>query len=252
MTTIGYGDITPHTDNEYVFVTIIMLLGATMYAYIIGNIASIVSNIDNLKNEHEGRKESILLYLRQNHTSGHLMSKITNYYNYIWKNKKGVNEKEMFENLPQQLKLELMLHLSKDLLNKVNLFKSSSKGLQEELLSRMELNSYPPEVTLSYRSTFSNGIYFISKGSLSVLDKDENTEKTVLKTGEYFGIVPMILGEPPGGTIITKEYCEMFFLPRKSFNELKESTQEFRELLKEISKKKSEKDLELFMEGIII
>ena len=252
MTTIGYGDITPHTNNEYIFVTIIMLLGATMYAYIIGNIASIVSNIDTLKNEHEGRKESILLYLRQNHTSNHLMNKITNYYDYIWKNKKGVNEKEIFENLPQQLKLELMLDLSKDLLDKVNLFKYSSKGLQEELLTRMELNSYPPEVTLSYRSTFSSGIYFISKGSLSVYGEDESVEKAVLETGEYFGVVPMILGEPSGGTIITKEYCEMFFLPRKSFNELKENVSEFNDLLKEVSKKKSEKDLELFMEGIII
>ncbi len=49
MTTIGYGDITPHTNIEYGFVIIVMLIGATMYAYIIGNIASIVSNLDTLK-----------------------------------------------------------------------------------------------------------------------------------------------------------------------------------------------------------
>jgi hypothetical protein len=252
MTTIGYGDITPHTNIEYGFVTVIMLLGATMYAYIIGNIASIVSNIDTLKNHHDGRKESLLLYLRQNGVSNELMEKVNNYFDYIWKNKKGVNEKEIFENIPEQLKLELMHDLSRDLLDNVELFKHSSKGLKEELLSRMQLMSYPPKITLSYFSTFSNGVFFISKGSLDVFGSDENDLKATLLPGEYFGLIPMVLNERSGGTVITKDYCEMFFLPRESFKELKSTSDEFGTLLKEISKNKSEKDLELFMEGIVI
>jgi len=108
------------------------------------------------------------------------MGKVNNYYDYIWMSKKGVNEKEIFENLPKQLTLELMRHLSKDLLNNVILFKNSSKGLQEELLSRMELISYPPEVILSYESTFSNGVYFIRKGALKVYLKEEKDPKTTL------------------------------------------------------------------------
>jgi CRP-like cAMP-binding protein len=252
MTTIGYGDITPHTNIEYGFVTIIMLLGATMYAYIIGNIASIVSNLDTLKKQHESRKEELTLYLRLNETPNHLMSKINNYFDYIWKNKKGVNEKEIFENIPEQLKLELMHHLSQELLDNVLLFKKSSKGLREELLSRMRLMSYPPEVILSYATTFSNGVYFVSKGSLSVYSEDEKIEKATLVSGEIFGLIPMILGEASGGTIITKDYCELFYLPRVSFNDLKDNSEEFSGLLKEVSKNKTEKDLELFMEGLII
>ena len=179
------------------------------------------------------------------------MGKVNNYYDYIWMSKKGVNEKEIFENLPKQLTLELMRHLSKDLLNNVMLFKNSSKGLQEELLSRMELISYPPEVILSYESTFSNGVYFIRKGALKVYLKEEKDPKTTLGPGEYFGLTPMILGEASGGTIITSDYSEMFYLPRESFNELKSKFDELSTLLKELSKNKSEKDIELFMEGII-
>jgi len=252
MTTIGYGDITPHTNIEYGFVTVVMLLGATMYAYIIGNIASIVSNIDTLKNKHDDRKESLILYLRQNGTPNNLMSKVNNYYDYIWKSKKGVNENDIFENIPHQLKLELMHHLSKDLLDNILLFKNSSRGLQEELISRMRLNSYPPKVVLSHRSTFSSGVYFISKGSVSVFGDDEKSEKMILTSGEYFGLIPMILKEPSGGTVITKDFCEVFYLSRESFIELNDSFQEFRDILKEIAKNKSEKELELFMEGIII
>lgn len=252
MTTIGYGDITPHTNVEYGFVTIVMLLGATMYAYIIGNIASIVSNIDTLKNQHDSKKESLMLYLRQNGVSNNLMDKVNNYFDYIWQNKKGANEKELFENIPDQLKLELMQDLSKELLNNVPLFNKSSEGLKKELLSQMRLKSYPPDITLSYIDTFSNGVYFVSKGSLTVYGQDNQNQKAQLIEGDYFGLTPMILNERSSGTVVTDDYCELFYLTRKAFNELKGSSSEFNDLLKEVAKNKNEKDLELFMEGIVI
>jgi hypothetical protein len=252
MTTIGYGDITPHTNLEYGFVTLIMLLGATMYAYIIGNIASIISNIDTLKNDHEGRKESLMTYLRQNNTPSDLTEKVNNYFDYIWRSRKGVNENELFNDLPEQLKLELMHHLSKDLLEKVYLFKNSSRGLKEELMSDMQLLSYPPDVVLSHRNAFSNGVYFVSKGALKVFGEDENSVKADLTVGDHFGLVPMILNEASGGTIITSDYCEVFYLPRQSFNKLKELSEEFNLVLKDSAKNKTEKQIELFMDGIII
>lgn len=252
MTTIGYGDITPHTNIEYGFVTIVMLLGATMYAYIIGNIASIVSNIDTLKNQHDSKKESLMLYLRQNGVSNDLKDKVNNYFDYIWQNKKGANEKELFENIPDQLKLELMQDLSKELLNNVPLFIKSSEGLKKELLSQMRLKSYPPNITLSYFDTFSNGVYFVSKGRLTVYGPDNLNEKAQLIEGDYFGLTPMILNERSSGTVVTDDYCELFFLTRHAFNDLKDSSSEFNDLLKEVAKNKSEKDLELFMEGIVI
>jgi voltage-gated potassium channel len=252
MTTIGYGDITPHTNTEYGFVIVVMLLGATMYAYIIGNIASIISNIDTLKNDHDGRKDSLLTYLRQNHTPDNLMDKVNNYFDYIWRSKKGVNENELFNDLPVQLKLELMHHLSSDLLEKVHLFRNSSKALKEDLLAKLELMSFPPDVILSHRNAFSSGVYFISKGTLHVYGESDQEFKADLAAGDYFGLVPLMLNEPSGGTIKTSDYCEVFYLPYLSFNELKKQNSEFNQVLKESAKNKSEKQIELFMEGIVI
>ena len=49
MTTVGYGDITPGTNIEYIFAIITALIGASLYAFVIGNIASILSNLDAAK-----------------------------------------------------------------------------------------------------------------------------------------------------------------------------------------------------------
>jgi voltage-gated potassium channel len=252
MTTIGYGDITPHTNYEYGFVIVIMILGATMYAYIIGNIASIISNLDTLKNDHDARKDSLLTYLNQNHTPSHLVNKVNNYFDYIWRSKRGVNESELFNDLPIQLKLELMHHLSIDLLEKVHLFNNSSSGLKEQLLSELKLLSYPPDVVLSHRNAFSNGVYFVSKGTLDVYGENRKNAKAILSTGDYFGLVPMVLNEPSGGTIITSDYCEVFYLSSESFVKLKSQSEEFNNVLKESAKNKPEKQIDLFMDGIII
>ena len=64
MTTVGYGDIIPHRQIEWILSIIVMLLGASMYAMIIGNVASIFSNLDSLKTSFWHRIESATGYLR--------------------------------------------------------------------------------------------------------------------------------------------------------------------------------------------
>ena len=49
VTTVGYGDITPVTPVQRIFAIGVMLLGAGVYAFLIGNIASLLNNLDPLR-----------------------------------------------------------------------------------------------------------------------------------------------------------------------------------------------------------
>jgi hypothetical protein len=46
ITTVGYGDVTPTNRNEYLLVTVIMIAGGFLWAYVIGGICNVVSNMD--------------------------------------------------------------------------------------------------------------------------------------------------------------------------------------------------------------
>lgn len=46
IATVGYGDITPSTDIQRIYTIFVIMLGAGVYATVIGNIASILENID--------------------------------------------------------------------------------------------------------------------------------------------------------------------------------------------------------------
>ena len=45
ITTVGYGDITPGHTLEYAVALIVMITGASLYAFLIGSIASLLSNL---------------------------------------------------------------------------------------------------------------------------------------------------------------------------------------------------------------
>ena len=64
MTTVGYGDITPATNTEYLLATLIMLMGASLYAFIIGSIASLLGGINATKNRHFAKVEAVGEFLR--------------------------------------------------------------------------------------------------------------------------------------------------------------------------------------------
>ena len=44
MTTVGYGDVVPTTDLERVYASLIMILGATVFGYIVGSVSGLASN----------------------------------------------------------------------------------------------------------------------------------------------------------------------------------------------------------------
>ncbi|KAF0714357.1 hypothetical protein AaE_011592 [Aphanomyces astaci] len=46
MTTVGYGDITPKTKTELIIAMFVMIIGVSMFGYVIGNITSLVDNIN--------------------------------------------------------------------------------------------------------------------------------------------------------------------------------------------------------------
>ncbi|MDE5093467.1 MAG: ion transporter, partial [Trichodesmium sp. St11_bin5] len=80
LTTVGYGDITPTTEIEIIFTLMVMFLGISMYAYTIGNVSSLISNLDAAQARYREKLHQIKTYMRENKISPKLQKKIRDYY----------------------------------------------------------------------------------------------------------------------------------------------------------------------------
>jgi voltage-gated potassium channel len=127
-TTVGYGDITPHRNLEYAFTVLVMVLGASMYALIIGSIASLVSSVDSAKSGFWNRVDGLNQYLRTRDLPPELYDQIQDYHDYIWDRYRGVSAKEFLSDLPDSLRLEVLFHLTSDLIDRVPLFRHAGAG----------------------------------------------------------------------------------------------------------------------------
>lgn len=252
MTTVGYGDITPGRTVEYVLAMFVMLLGASMYAFIIGNIASLFSNLDSAKAAHWNRIESVAQYLHYRHTPSELSEKVRNYYEYLWATHRGLKEEAFLDDLPGPLRLEVLLHLTRDLLENVPLFKYSSPTLRNVLLDALNPQTYAPQGYIIQEGEVGNEIFFISNGQVEITSDGGEKHHGILQAGDYFGDLALILNERRSASVKTLTYCEVFVLNGVDFNRIKASYTEFREVLTKMSSDRSEKLEALILDGVIL
>jgi hypothetical protein len=252
MATVGYGDITPHRDFEYVFSIVIMLIGASTYAFIIGNIASLASNLDAARASFFNRIEAISQYLHSRQVPPQLNEQVRNYYEYLWAHHRGVKEESLFEDLPPSFRLSLLLYLTKDLLEKVPLFQYCTPVLRNVLLMALKPQTYAPGVLIAREGEVGKEIFFLSHGTVEILTEDGGERHGTLEDGDYFGDLSLILKEKRTASVKALTYCEVFILTAAKFNRIRNDYPEFREVLKKVSSEKTEKVVTLLLRGVTL
>lgn len=252
MTTIGYGDITPDRLVEMIFVIIVMLLGASMYAYVIGNIASLVSNIDAVRSKYYGKVEMLNSFLISRGTPSHLIHELNGYHDYVWDRHGGHGADVLLEELPKPLHTKLMTHLAKDLLENVPLFRSGSSQLREELLASLGSITYPPGYPVIRENSFGDTVYFLSEGHIDIIRLSEDKNFGELHAGDYFGYMSVISGDRATVTLRTTTYCDLFTLSKADFDRLQRTYPEVSKLLQDVGKEDKDRDALWEKEEVII
>jgi voltage-gated potassium channel len=239
LTTVGYGDITPIGRSQVSYTMVVMALGAAMYGYVIGNIASLLANIDVLRSQHLGRIEAVNNFLRDREVPRDLQAKVRDYYNYLWASRTG-QQTEVLEDLPESLRIEIALHLNRHVLSKVPLFEGASEIFLRELVLRLEPVIHTPGDTIMRRGEIGNRIYFINKGTVDVLSVDEQRIIATLAGGDFFGEMALIHRRPRSNTVLAVDYCNLYALDRESFEQVLEDFPDFAAEVRRVADRRRE------------
>ncbi|XP_059400985.1 cyclic nucleotide-gated cation channel alpha-3-like [Carassius carassius] len=69
------------------------------------------------------------------------------------------------------------------------------------------------------KNDYGSEMYFIHKGEVEVLSKDNTAVLFKLKAGQYFGEKSLLLGEPRAATVRAATNCELYVLSKKSLDD---------------------------------
>lgn len=226
LTTVGYGDISPVGGGQVVYAMVVMALGVAMYGYVIGNVASLLANIDVMRARHLGQIEMVNHFMRDRQVPRALQARVRNYYNYLWESRMG-RQTELLEDLPTSLRIEIALHLNRKILRRVPLFERADETFLRELVLHLQPRVCLPGETIVRRGEIGHRIYFIHQGRVEVLSFDESGVVAILSDGDFFGEMALLSSEPRANTVRALDYCNLYALERDKFDQVLEDFPEF-------------------------
>ncbi|XP_052054883.1 cGMP-gated cation channel alpha-1 [Apodemus sylvaticus] len=191
LTTIGETP-PPVLDSEYIFVVVDFLIGVLIFATIVGNIGSMISNMNAARAEFQSRVDAIKQYMNFRNVSKDMEKRVIKWFDYLWTNKKTVDEREVLRYLPDKLRAEIAINVHLDTLKKVRIFADCEAGLLVELVLKLQPQVYSPGDYICKKGDIGREMYIIKEGKLAVVADDGITQFVVLSDGSYFGEISIL------------------------------------------------------------
>ncbi len=107
---VAIGDITAISVEERLFNAFLILCGTFIYAFLFGNIASIVADFaPNMFIHYHEKYQFTMSRVRNSKVPKHIATSVNNYYDYMWAQNKGFDEEDYINHLPDSLRSDIML-----------------------------------------------------------------------------------------------------------------------------------------------
>ncbi|MDM8535531.1 cyclic nucleotide-binding domain-containing protein [Desulfobacterales bacterium HSG17] len=106
-----------------------------------------------------------------------------------------------------------------NLLSKFSIFKSLNKDNVKEIISFLKLKKFNDGDIIIKKGEPGKNLYIIASGKVKVLG-DESVNIAYLSTGEVFGEMSLLCGEPVGATIKIVEPSKILFISGQDFRKI--------------------------------
>ncbi|XP_030268461.1 cyclic nucleotide gated channel subunit alpha 1a [Sparus aurata] len=191
LTTIGETP-PPALDSEFFFHVVDFLVGVLVFATIVGNIATMISNMNAAQAQFQSRIDNIKQYMQVRKVSKDLELRVIKWFDYLWNNGKAQDEREVLRYLPDKLKAEIAIQVHMDTLKKVRIFADCEAGLLIELVLKLRPQVFSPGDYICKKGDIGREMYIIKDGKLAVVADDGVTQFVVLGSGSYFGEISIL------------------------------------------------------------
>ncbi|XP_021192935.3 cyclic nucleotide-gated cation channel subunit A isoform X1 [Helicoverpa armigera] len=220
LTTIGETP-QPEIDAEYLFVVADFLAGVLIFATIVGNIGSMISNMNVARVEFQNKMDGVKQYMAFRKVSGELEARVIRWFAYTWAQSGALDEENVLSSLPDKLKAEIAIRVHLDTLRKVRIFQDCEPGLLEALVLKLKLQVFSPGDYICRKGDVGKEMYIVKRGRLQVVADDGKTVLATLSAGSVFGEVSVleIAGNRTGNrrtaNVRSLGYSDLFCLAKR-------------------------------------
>eukprot|EP01050_Picozoa_sp_SAG11_P002806 SAG11_NODE_146_length_14788_cov_5.672884_14_plen_377_part_00 len=229
LTTLGYGDITPANHDERLFCVYAMLMGASIFAYSVTNMCTLVYNLNPAEVYFRTRKDELNDYLEFLHIPKSLRQRVEDFYKFKVERSEVVvyNESLIMKDMSKTMQEDVKYFILSELINMVPFFEEDSpvvggKRFLAAVAVRLESAPMAPLETIVKEGDIATKMYLISRGVVKCTSTNSDFGEQDLVDGSIFGASALFRPSMYGFTASVVEYVDMYTLSKYEFDEVLE------------------------------
>ncbi|XP_005380184.1 PREDICTED: cyclic nucleotide-gated cation channel alpha-4 isoform X2 [Chinchilla lanigera] len=225
LTTVGDTPL-PAQEEEYLFMVGDFLLAVMGFATIMGSMSSVIYNMNTADAAFYPDHALVKKYMKLQHVNRRLERRVIDWYQHLQINKKMTNEVAILQHLPERLRAEVAVSVHLSTLRRVQIFQNCEASLLEELVLKLQPQTYSPGEYVCRKGDIGREMYIIREGQLAVVADDGITQYAVLGAGLYFGEISIInikgnmSGNRRTANIKSLGYSDLFCLSKEDLREV--------------------------------
>ena len=216
ITTVGYGDISAHSVPERNVAIFSAALGATMFAFVCGNMTSIVVAMDKDAFLIQRKLDALNSFMQIREISKPLRVKARAFCRHVWANT-VFSEAQVVRELSPGLRMQVSLEVFKDVVKSVPLFRPLRDSHVSLLCQKLRGISVAPTELVVAAGDDGQEMYIVKDGVLDVISADGSTKFATLRKTAYFGEISVILGQKRTANVRARVLCDLLVLRMRDF-----------------------------------
>eukprot|EP00898_Chlorokybus_atmophyticus_P002905 jgi/Chlat1/3615/Chrsp237S00261 len=235
ITTIGYGDITPVTGAERAYVIVAMMLGASVFAYIVGSVCGIVASMNQRETAFYSLMDTLNAFIREAKLDSDIAQRLRSFFRYR-RHRTDVSEwHDLLSQMSPALRGEVAIQCNSDWINHVTFFRGCPQDFIIELAYLLRSETYPPgetfikpaEMMAAALSDTEQKMYIVRRGVISARGRLYQTN-SVIGEDILFAMSDLCYAAR------TLTYTDVYSISRASFVPLLEKYPHVKKLLRRV------------------
>ena len=183
LTTVtAVNPIPPTNDAERNFQLVVALCNRLFFAYVIGKITGLISNLDRQQAVVDDKMDLVKEYLRWRGTPRELSIRIKRYYEFFYaKDASHLDEASILQGLSPQLNAELVQSITRQTLGCLPLFAKLSPEFQAIIFPTTKPLSYTTGEVIYASGSVANDLLFLVEGAVDFIS-GESTHTNSYRT----------------------------------------------------------------------
>ena len=239
VTTVGYGDILPVNDTERGFSIVMMFFGTAVFAFILGEMQSLVNKRRSTEVEFSHKMESVAEFMDYKRFPSYLRKSVRQFYNTIWKSNVVFDERAILLDLSPELRHEVAMFLKGHLISKVPFLRSASDAVVSSLVHRLHPEVVGKGDTIIRAGEAADCMFIIDTGevvSKRLTGNPRKEQKTLMHDGMFFGELALLKeGTKRFETVRATRTTELMILSKKDLDLVLKEHPEAKDLLAEFN-----------------